>query len=125
MRYLSNEWIEAANDAVTAAAANAPTDRLVIDQHIDGASSYRVIVERDACSITTLAQPGAETAHASFRQSAATAQAVAQRTTDAHQAFLLGHITFEGSVDILIARRDAFAWLEAALAPLMARTTFG
>ena len=129
VRYLSDEWIQAADRAVRAAAAIAPAERLVIDQHIDGASSYRVIVERDACSVTTIGTPSAasssEAADAAFRQSVETAQAVAQGATDAHQAFLLGHITFVGDVDVLIARRDAFAWLEAALAPVMADTTFG
>ena len=124
MRYLSSEWIDAANEAVAVVAATAPVERLIIDQHIAGASSYRVSIERDACSVTALAGDTEPEPDASFRQSAATAQALAQRTTDAHQAFLLGHITFEGNVDVLIARRDAFSWLEAALAPLMRRTQF-
>ena len=59
-----------------------------------------------------------------FHQDLDTAQAVAQGTTDAHQAFLLGQITFEGSIDVLIERRDAFTWLAAVLAPVLATTTF-
>ncbi len=124
VRYLSNEWIEAADEAVRAASSSAPAERLTIDQYIEGAMSYRVVIERDACSVGAVPTPTTEAADASFRQSEATARAVAQRSTDAHQAFLLGHITFEGNVDVLIARRDAFAWLESALAPVMSHTEF-
>jgi len=125
VQYLSEEWIEAANAAVEAAAATAPDARVIIDQHVHGATSYQVIIERDRCTIAELAaESTVADADAVFRQNLETAQAVAQGTTDAHQAFLLGHITFEGTIDVLIERRDAFGWLESTLAPIMAATTF-
>gem|GEM_PF-892394 len=125
MRYLSEEWIAAADAALRQAAASAPAARIVVDQVIEGAASYRVIIEQNAASITLLdaaADHGA--ADAVFRQQAATAAAVAKGTTDAHQAFLLGHIRFEGAIDVLIERREAFEWLETALAPVLAETVF-
>lgn len=123
MRYLSDEWIQAADAAVKAAASTAPAARVVVDQLVRDTANYRVIIERDACSIATLEQ-GLALADAVFRQSLATAKAVAQGTTDAHQAFLLGQITFEGNIEILIERRDAFTWLAATLEPVLAATSF-
>ena len=124
MQYLSNEWIAAANTAVEGAAMTAPVAPVVVDQYVDGATSYRVTIERDACAIVSFENPPQSPADASFRQNFETARAVAQGTTDAHQAFLLGQIRFEGNIDLLIERRDAFGWLEITLAPLLAKTTF-
>jgi putative sterol carrier protein len=128
VRYLSNEWIKAANAAVQAAASAAPANRVVVDQRVSNAVDYRITIERDACAIVLIddAEKGTDrpAADAVFRQSLDTARAVAQGTTDAHQAFLLGQITFEGNIDVLIERRDAFTWLESVLAPVLAQTTF-
>ena len=125
VQYLSNEWLAAADAAVRSASGSAPAEGITIDQHITDRVDYRVVVERDACSITALtAEPTDAAADASFTQDAATAAAVAQGTTDAHQAFLLGRIRFEGNIDVLIERRDAFEWLAGALAPVLAETSF-
>lgn len=125
VRYLSEEWIQAANAAVEAAADAAPVAGVVIDQHVADTISYRIVIEQHACSIVEFGgEPPTPAADAVFRQSLDTAYAVAQGTTDAHQAFLLGQITFEGAIDVLIERRDAFGWLESALKPVLAATTF-
>lgn len=123
MRYLSSEWIEAADAAVKAAASTAPETRVVVDQLVRDVVDYRVTIERDACSIVLLDSESAP-ADAVFRQSMATATAVALGTTDAHQAFLLGEITFEGNIDVVIERREAFTWLAATLEPVLAETSF-
>ena len=123
MRYLTSEWIQAADAAVQAAASTAPEAQIVVDQLVLDTVDYRVRIERTACSIALL-DDGLAPADAVFRQTRETAQAVAQGTTDAHQAFLLGHITFEGNIDLLIERRDAFTWLAEALQPVLAKTTF-
>lgn len=125
VRYLSKEWIEAANAAVEAAADSAPDAGVVIEQHVKDTISYRVVIERNACLIAEFDdETPSPVADATFRQNLETAHAVAVGTTDAHQAFLLGQITFEGTIDVLIERRDAFGWLESTLAPVMAATTF-
>lgn len=128
VRYLSNEWIQAANAAVQAASSTAPEARVVVDQRVSKAVDYRITIQRDACAIVSLesttASSDSPAADAVFRQSLDTARAVAQGTTDAHQAFLLGQITFEGNIAVLIERRDAFTWLASALAPVLAKTTF-
>lgn len=136
VRYLSSEWIAASNEAVQSAAASAPAEPLVIDQHVEGVIRYRVRIQTGSCSITELSRgsdgpahgpdgdSAAETADATFAQDLETARAVASGRTDAHQAFLLGRIAFSGDADLLIERRDAFAWLAETLAPVMARTDF-
>jgi len=115
MRYLSNEWIKAANTMVQAAASAAPANRVVVDQRVNDAINYRITLERDDCAIVSIDDAETDTdgpaADAVFRQSLDTARALAQGTTDAHQAFLLGQITFEGNIDVLIERRDALTWL--------------
>lgn len=128
MRYLSDAWFEAADKAVGDASKTAPAGRVVIDQFVDDVS-FRVCIDRHGSSITVFEpahQPveHAEPADATFTQSRATAAAVARGGTDAHQAFLLGRIRFHGNVDVLIERRDSFAWLEAVLAPVLAATTY-
>lgn len=127
VRYLSQEWIAAADEAVRAAAAQAPPGQLVIDQHVTDVVSYRIRVSRGDCSVSVPVPDtgsGKGSADATFTQGFDTAQAVASGETDAHQAFLLGRITFTGDADVLIQRRDAFTWLAEALAPVMAATDF-
>lgn len=125
MRYLSDQWLAAADQALRARADAVPAGDLVIDQHIAEKASYRITVSGDQTSLSRIdastATPGA---HVVFRQSASTARAVAQGTTDAHQAFLLGQIRFEGDIEALINHRDALNWIEQTLAPLLEVTTF-
>ena len=125
--YLSEEWIAAADQAVRDADAKnpAPAEGIVVDQFVAGGANYRIRIAKGSSSIRSIGDGGAgEPADASFSQAFETATAVAQGTTDAHQAFLLGHIRFEGNAEILIERRDALEWLEAALAPVIAATSF-
>jgi len=125
VEYLSPEWITAAQLAVAGAAADAPASQLVIDQHVTDHVSYRVTVAPSGCSLEII-EPNndATTADASFRQDIATARSIATGGTDAHQAFLLGHIRFDGDINVLIEQRAVFEWLQHALAPVMATTTF-
>ena len=109
---------------MVAAAATAPTERVVIDQYVDGVADYRVTIHRYASSIVTIKGEPTERPDATFRQSAETARAIASGATDSHQAFLLGHVRFVGNIELLIERRDAFLWLEETLAPILALTTF-
>lgn len=122
MRYLSDEWLAAANEAVQV--SSAPAGRVVIDQHVSDAGSWRTVI--DATSSIQRITDGEDLASpdAAFRQSRETAQAVATGETDAHQAFLLGAITFEGQIDVLIERRASLQWLQETLAPVMQATTW-
>lgn len=122
MRYLSAQWLTAANEAVQSSPPPPAGSRLIIDQVVDGAASWRVVVG-DTAQIGAQPDDGS-IADATFRQSIATAQAIASGTTDAHQAFLLGEIRFEGNIEALIEHRAVLQWLHDALAPVMAETTW-
>lgn len=126
MLYLSDEWLAAADAAIRTAAATAPAGRLIIEQHIDELVSYRVVIAPDEACLSRLEddRPTLDRADAVFSQSEATARSIARRDTDAHQAFLLGQIRFDGDVDVLITHREAFAWLDEVLAPVVAATSF-
>lgn len=124
VRYLSEEWLAAADRAVRDASP-APSGPLVIDQRV--ARDNTVVGWRTtfgAGSTIVAIDGNAGDADAVFSQSFDTARAIAQGDTDAHQAFLLGDIRFEGSIDALITHRDSFEWLEQTLAPVMAATTW-
>lgn len=127
VRYLSVEWFEKANAALRAAASGAPAGRVVVDQTLlsptEPPMTYRVTIEQNNAQM--VAEPQSpEGPDARFEQQVATAAAIVRGETDAHQAFLLGHIRFEGDIAVLIERRAAFEWLEATLAPVLAETTF-
>jgi hypothetical protein len=124
MRYLSDEWIAAIDLAVRTAAQTGPDQRLVVDQHVEGVIDYRIVVARTGAGAWAGIDAAAPPPDAAFYQTEATARAIARGDTDAHQAFLLGAIRFEGDVDLLIERRDTMTWLEQVLAPVMAATTF-
>ena len=102
----------------------------MVDQHVDRGDTsirWRVTlgpqsrIERVDASGDPSVDAGPD---AVFRQSIDTARAIAQGDTDAHQAFLLGDIRFEGSIDALITHRASFEWLEQTLAPVMEATTW-
>lgn len=123
VRYLSDEWIAAA-DRLLREHSPRPSVSLTIVQQVDGLCRYRIVISPSATRVETLHPDEANDADAVFIQSAETATNIARGETDAHQAFLLGKIDFEGSIETLIECRDAFGWLAEAFAPLMAETSF-
>lgn len=119
--YLSDDWLAAADAAVRSAPQPAPAE-LTIDQVVEGGPDWRIVIGPEP---TITARNGAVgTADVTFHQTLETATAIAKGETDAHQAFLLGRIRFEGEIDRLIEGRDALAWLAEALMPVMADTNF-
>jgi hypothetical protein len=127
MEFLSAAWIDAADAAVKKLASTAPQGSLTIDQHIPGRVSYRVVIDRVEAGVFAVDADGPPLGapDAAFTQTEATARSLAAGDTDAHQAFLLGQISFDGDIDMVIARREALTWLQAALAPVMASTELG
>ena len=126
MRYLSDKWFAAADTAVREADPSAPKGRVVIEQIIEGVVKYQVVIGRGESGVfrSTGDDSSGRDVDAIFTQSESTAQSIASGGTDAHQAFLLGRIHFDGDIEVLIQRRDAFNWLDKVLAPVMAATTF-
>lgn len=133
MRYLSAEWFEKANAALHAQSNHAPPGRVIVDQTLlsptEPPVTYRITIERAAAQIVRGADASdsddeRQPADAHFEQQIATAAAIVRGETDAHQAFLLGHIRFRGDISVLIEHRAAFEWLETTLAPVLQETTF-
>ncbi|MEM7093476.1 MAG: hypothetical protein AAF567_10780 [Actinomycetota bacterium] len=120
MQYLSDAWFAAA-DAAVRGAGPAPSGPLTIVQQVDGVGAWKVTLGASP-EIRRFAPGVEEAADATFRQTAETARRIARGETDAHQAFLLGDISFDGDITRLIEHRAALDWLEAALAPVMAAT---
>ena len=120
MQYLSDAWFAAADEALRSAGP-APVE-LVIDQHVAGAESWRIVIGPE-CSIhrlTDLTDPLARP-DAAFHQSIEVARAIARGDADAHQAILLGDVRFEGDIARVVDGRNGLEWLGDVLAPIMDR----
>ncbi len=147
VQYLSDEWFSAATEAIaTAGALPGPCD-LTVHQRVDDltwsvrffdqraellrtALSSDTAVPRDTALSRDTALPrdtasdGGADSQVSFSQTRDVANSIGSGQRDAHEAFLLGDVVFDGDVELLIKHRAVFDWLESALAPLMAITTF-
>ena len=124
-RYLSDEWLAAAHDALGPPPDADAADRLVIEQHVDGAPEgpvvWHVIVAGDARSIQAGPHPAPDV---TFSQDYDTAVAVARGDLSAQEAFMTGLITLSGTAGALILAAPALAAVGDALAPLRAATTY-
>ena len=124
MRYLTPEWLDAASEAA-GDTGGADGDRLVVEHVVesgpDGDVVYHVVLGTGGATIRAggVAQPDV-----TFRQSYATAAAVAQGTRSAKEAFLAGEVRVGGNVTRLIGRDHAFTALERALATLRGTTEY-
>lgn len=119
--------MEAADAAIREHDTPIPASDMVVDQLIGDDLGYRVTLSNAGSSLIprsasdTIGRP----ADAVFSQSWETAAAIAAGTADAHRCFLLGEIDFRGDIDLVISQRGVFEWLQQALLPLMAVTSFG
>lgn len=127
LRYLSEEWMAAADEAVRAAASLGDATAgigLVIRQTVTGAGpdggavTYRIVLDHGANSV----QAGDGEADVSFTTDLATAAAIAGGTQSAQTAFLDGRIRLGGDVQALMAHQGVLADLDDVLGPVRART---
>ena len=116
-RYLSDEWLAAAHDALGPPPDADAEDALVIEQHVEGGPDGRVVwhvvVAGDARSILAGPHPSPDV---TFTQDYATAAAVARGDLSAQEAFMTGRITLSGDAGALLAAAPALAALADALA---------
>ncbi len=133
IRYLSPEWVTEFVRIVTSdhelqnrlegalPAAPLGVTQLVLDGP-DGDVCYHV-----SCTPTviTAGLGPANPENARFVQDHVTALSLATGTQNAQQAFITGHIRFEGDHQRLLDAEDLFVALDDALAPLRAVTDFG
>lgn len=124
MRFLSIEWFDAAASAFTKT-GDVPTATIVIEQVVTGVATWQVVFRAGQTPELVRFESEATTpADARFEQSWETACAIATGNLDAHEALLLGDITFSGDTHKVIDENEAYAWMSAALKPVIAQTSF-
>ena len=119
MRYLSDEWINAAN---TALGGLAPSERTLAVSYTvrhgpEGERSYTLDLG------TPSVRPGAD-APVGFRLHWDTAVAIATGERSAQRAFLDGDLQIIGDAPALLSGRDDLAGAEAALATIKDHTDY-
>jgi hypothetical protein len=127
-RYLSPEWLAAADAALAGdASLRAATAglHLSVEQVVtggpDGDVTYHVAADDGAVRIT----PGrAAVPTVTFTQDYATAAAVGSGALSAQGAFMTGRIRIRGELERLVAYSDAFSEIDDVLAPLRAETVY-
>lgn len=123
VRYLSAEWLAAADAAVAglAPAPSALSVAHVVTGGPGGDRRYRVVYGPDR--VRVLADDGGP-CDVTLVQSWETARAVARGERSAQRAFLDGDIRVEGDVRAVLAVRAFSAALDDPLGPLRERTEF-
>lgn len=127
-RYLSREWIDAADRALASdptLAEVAAGVRLVVHQVVTdapgGEIAYDVEIDDGSIRMTTGA---ARDADVSFTQTWTTACAVARGELSAQGAFMSGRIQISGDLAALVEHGPALAGVSDVLAALRAQTDY-
>lgn len=136
LRFLSDEWIAALDDAARSSAAL--TGVLLSDE--EGGAS--VVVQHVVTGVPTTTDPAGEVAYhvvlddgptrvsrgraddptVTFTQTYDTARAVASGATSAQAAFMAGELRLGGRVDLLLAHHGALTGIDDVFADVRART---
>lgn len=127
LTFLSDEWIAALHDAVTADADLAALTAdlsLTIEQEVTGSPfgdvRYHVTLDHGTVSVT----PGpAASPTVRFQQDHETAAAIAMGQGSAQRAFMTGRLRVGGDLRVLLAHTDVLAQLDDVFAEVRARTT--
>lgn len=119
VRYLSDEWIDKANAAVSSLEPSAEPFAVsyTVTDGPEGEQSYTL----------DLAVPSIVTGAAApvgLRMTWETAKSIALGELSAQRAFLDGNMRIEGDAQALIGNTDGMAAIDAALTPLRATTTY-
>ena len=128
MRYLSPEWIDAAQRALAddpALPGALAGVTLTVEQAVDGApgGTARWHVAIDHGRVALAAGP-ADHADLRFTTSYDTAAQIAAGTLAAQRAFVEGRLRVGGDLALLLAHQRAVAAVDDALAGVRARTTY-
>jgi SCP-2 sterol transfer family len=118
MRYLSPEWLRAADDAVAMIDVD-PTTAVVIEQRVpggpDGDIVYRLVAKDGRCRLVAGDDPPADV---SITTPWELANAIATGAASAQQAFLHGEIRIGGDPAVLVRHAELSAELSAALSSI-------
>lgn len=122
MRYLSADWIAAADRAVSdlQARSDAAAVGYAVTGGPDGDVSYTVVLGPDAVSIRS----GIDLAGVVLTLDWGLASAIAQGQTSAQRAFLDGAIRVGGDVRLLVGNADTMVDLDDKLAELRSITVY-
>ncbi|MDH4169308.1 MAG: SCP2 sterol-binding domain-containing protein [Acidimicrobiia bacterium] len=126
--YLSSEWIEEANRLLAAApdlAIEAGGAPLVIQQTVQAPEAdhlYHLVFDTDGARAVA---GRADRADVEFRLPYDTAVAVARGQLSAQAAFQSGALRIAGTMQRLLAHREAVTACDDVLAPLRADTSYG
>ena len=119
MRYLSDEWIDQANAAVSGLEPSAEpfaVSYTIIDGP-DGERSYTLDLSGPSI------RQGAD-APVGLRMRWDVAKDIATGTTSAQRAFLDGNMRIEGDAQALVGNADSMVAIDVALTDLRASTTY-
>lgn len=119
MRYLSDEWIEAANTAIAGLEPTAEpfTVSYTVTDGQDGERSYTLNLGHPSVVAGADAPVG-------LRMTWDMAKAIALGELSAQRAFLDGNMQIQGDAQALVGNADGMAAVDIALAPLRAATTY-
>jgi hypothetical protein len=127
-RYLSPEWLEAAQRAIDARASRpgAAAGVDIVVQHVvgggvDGDVTYHVRLADDGVSIREGEAPDPTVV---FSEDYATAAAISRGELSAQSAFITGRIKVHGDLPRLVEQSRAFGEIEDALAGLRSETSY-
>jgi putative sterol carrier protein len=127
-RYLTQEWIDAAQRAVESDAALAAATQhvqLTVQQVVtggpDGDSAYHVAIDGGAVRVVS---GEASDATVTFIQDWETATAIGRGELSAQGAFMTGLIRVRGDLPKLIEYGDLFGGVDDVFAELRAQTTY-
>ena len=128
MEYLSDEWLDALDDAVQDAPALRSLAPLVIESVVTGVPRrgevrYRLAIDA-AGARARHAQVTDATAQVRLTTDYATAAAIACGTENAQTALAQGRLSLGGDVNVLRVHADTLAALDDVSARLRARTTY-
>lgn len=129
IRYLSDEWLAAADEVLGADASLTDTfgdASFVLEQVVTGCGEgdviYHIRVEPGGVSVHT---GPAEAPTVTFTVDHETAVGIAEGTANAQEGFTSGRLRFKGDVGILLNHHELLASLSDVLAQLRAQTDFG
>ena len=118
MRYLSPEWLRAADDAVSEIAVD-PATAVVIEQRVvggpDGDVVYRFVARDGRCRLVGGDDPPADV---SITTPWELATLIATGAASAQQAFLHGEIRIGGDPAVLVRHAELSVELSAALSSI-------
>jgi putative sterol carrier protein len=126
-RYLTPEWLDAAQRAVAADTRLADVTKnveLTVQQVVtngpDGDAAYRVVIDNGHVSV----EGGEADATITFVQDWDTAAAINRGDLSAQGAFMTGRIRVRGDLPRLVELGEVFGGVDDVFAGLRARTTY-